>query len=144
MKLYNFRPSLQISYFKQFLDDLKSCLLRFHCKVAVFSHDLKFLSRYLPILIEIEGLEIQNIHQDSKLLAPVFYFADQFELVYGLVGQTIMHITLDFCRRPVRKETNIPLHKRSLQITVLIYTVVQGLRSQSRWEDLETGISNHG
>ena len=32
-----------------------------------------------------------------------------------------MHCTFNFCLRPSRKESNVPLHKRSLEITVLIY-----------------------
>ena len=37
-------------------------------------------------------------------------------------GQRNMHITLDFCSRPASKETNVPIHKKSQEITVLIYT----------------------
>ena len=37
----------------------------------------------------------------------------QLKLVYGPFGQSNMHSTLDFCPRPARKETNVPLQKRS-------------------------------
>ena len=33
--------------------------------------------------------------------------------VYGPFWQSIMQSTLDFCPRPARKETSVPLHKRS-------------------------------
>ena len=33
-------------------------------------------------------------------------------LVYDPFEQSKIHSTLDFCLRPARKETNIPLHKR--------------------------------
>ena len=48
----------------------------------------------------------------------------QFKLVYGAFGQRNMHSTLDFCLRPARKETNVPIHKRSKeQYCPNIYTV---------------------
>ena len=49
----------------------------------------------------------------------------QFNLVYGSFGQSNMHSTLDFCPRLARKEANVPLYKRSKELTVLfnIYTV---------------------
>ena len=40
-------------------------------------------------------------------------FLIQFKLVYGPVGQSNMHNTLDFCPGPARKEMNVPLHKKS-------------------------------
>ena len=45
----------------------------------------------------------------------------KFTLVYGPLGQSKMHSILDFCPRPARKEINVPLHKRSQELTVLIY-----------------------
>ena len=45
----------------------------------------------------------------------------QFKLVYGLFGQSNMHSTLDSCPIPARKETNVPLQKRSLELTFLIF-----------------------
>ena len=48
----------------------------------------------------------------------------KFKLVYGPFGQSNMDSTLDFFPRPARKEMNVPLLKRSLEITVLIYIVV--------------------
>ena len=32
-----------------------------------------------------------------------------------------MHCTLDFCPRRARKETNVPVDMKSLELTVLIY-----------------------
>ena len=46
---------------------------------------------------------------------------NQIKLVYGPFGQTNMDSILDFCFRPVRKEKNVPVHKRSQELTVLIY-----------------------
>ena len=39
----------------------------------------------------------------------------------GRLGRATCTVTLDFCPRPARKETNVPLHKRSQELTVLIY-----------------------
>ena len=50
-------------------------------------------------------------------------FLNQLKLVYGPLGQSNMNSTLDFCPRPARKETNVPLNKVSEEITVLIYCV---------------------
>ena len=36
----------------------------------------------------------------------------QFKLVYRPFGQSNMHSTLDFCPRPARKQTNVPLRKQ--------------------------------
>ena len=38
-------------------------------------------------------------------------FLNQLKLVYGLFGQSNLHNAIDFCPRPDRKETNVPLHK---------------------------------
>ena len=46
---------------------------------------------------------------------------NQFEIVYGPFGQSNMHSTLDFCPIPARREVNVPLHKRSKELTVLIH-----------------------
>ena len=48
---------------------------------------------------------------------------NKIKLVYGPFGQSNMPSTLDFCPRPTREETNVPLDKRSYELTVLIYTV---------------------
>ena len=37
----------------------------------------------------------------------------QFKLVYGPFVQSNMHSALDFFPRQARKETNVPLHRRS-------------------------------
>ena len=37
----------------------------------------------------------------------------QLKLVYGPFGQSNKYSTLDFCPRPARKETNVPISKRS-------------------------------
>ena len=37
----------------------------------------------------------------------------QLKLVYEPFGQSNMHSTLDFCPTPARKESNVPLDKRS-------------------------------
>ena len=37
----------------------------------------------------------------------------QFELVYRPFGRSNMQSILDFCPRPAKKETNVPLHNRS-------------------------------
>ena len=61
-----------------------------------------------------------HIKTVSSYLVPVVYFnLNQLKLVYGLFGQSKIHSTLDFCPRPARKETNDPLHKRSLELTAL-------------------------
>ena len=57
----------------------------------------------------------------SRLLSTLLI---QYKLVYGLFGQSNMNSTLDYCPRPARKETNVPLNKRSYKLTVLIYTVL--------------------
>ena len=36
-----------------------------------------------------------------------------------------MHGILDFCPRLARKEMNVPIHKRSYELTVLIYTMAR-------------------
>ena len=38
----------------------------------------------------------------------------QFKLVYVPFGQSKMHLMLDFCPRPARKERNVPLYKRPI------------------------------
>ena len=48
-------------------------------------------------------------------------FLIQFKLVYGPFWQGNIDSTLNFYPRPERKETNAPLQKRSLELTVLIY-----------------------
>ena len=49
----------------------------------------------------------------KTIICPVANFGDQ-SLVYGPFGQSITFtVTLDFCPRPARKETNVPLHKIS-------------------------------
>ena len=58
---------------------------------------------------------------DSKLLAPVVYFAD---LVYGPFGECNMHSTLDFCPRPTWKEINVPLYNRAYCPNIYIYIVL--------------------
>ena len=50
-------------------------------------------------------------------MVPVAYFADS---VCGSFGQSNMHSKLDFYPRPAKKETNVPLNKRSKELTVLI------------------------
>jgi len=40
-------------------------------------------------------------------------FANQLKLVHGPFGHSNMHSTLDFYTRPARRETNVPLHKKS-------------------------------
>ena len=50
----------------------------------------------------------------------------QFNLVYGLFGQSNMHSTFDFCPRPAKKEANVPLHKL-IAYCPNIYTVLLGL-----------------
>ena len=45
----------------------------------------------------------------SKLLAPVVCFFESVKLVYGLLEQSNMHSTLDFCLRRTRKKKNVPL-----------------------------------
>ena len=49
-------------------------------------------------------------------LAPVVYFADpvEFKLVFGPLGQSNMHCTLDFYPKLAKKETNVPLNKSLL------------------------------
>ena len=37
---------------------------------------------------------------------------NQIKLVYGLFRQSNTQSTLDFCPKPTRKETNVPLHKK--------------------------------
>ena len=48
-------------------------------------------------------------------------------LVSWLFGQVNMHSTLDFYLRPARMETNVTLHKRSYELTALIYVYTVGL-----------------
>ena len=55
---------------------------------------------------------LKKKHSVSKLLGPAVYFADPVKAI-GLFGQSNMHSTLDIFPRPARKETNVPLHKRS-------------------------------
>ena len=57
--------------------------------------------------------KVQYIYWDSKLFVPFFYFTDPvFKLVYRLFGQSNLHSALDFCPRPARTETIVPLHIR--------------------------------
>jgi len=57
------------------------------------------------------------------LLAPVAFFADPVKTKFmGVWGRATCTFKLDFWRRPARKETNVGLHKRSKELTVLIYT----------------------
>ena len=56
----------------------------------------------------------QYVYQDSKLLAPaIIFWRIDLKLAYGPFGQSNMQNTLDFCLRPARKETNVPLHKKT-------------------------------
>ena len=43
------------------------------------------------------------------------------KLFYAPFGQKILLCTLDFWPRPVRIKMNVPLQKRSYELTVLIY-----------------------
>ena len=47
------------------------------------------------------------------------------KLVDGPFGQSNIHSTLDFFPRPARKETNVPLHKKSQELTILMYKLCQ-------------------
>ena len=53
-------------------------------------------------------LEAQYVYMDSNLSAPLASLLNQFKLVYGLFGQSNMHIT--FCPSKAWKETNVHLH----------------------------------
>ena len=59
-------------------------------------------------------------YQDSKLLAPVVYFAEPVKTSLWTVRDEHMHSTLDFCPKPTRKKTNIPQLKSSKELIVLI------------------------
>ena len=59
-------------------------------------------------------------YQDSKLLAPVVYFAEPVKTSLRTVQAEHIHSTLDFCPKPTRKKTNIPQLKSSIELIVLI------------------------
>ena len=63
----------------------------------------------------------------------------QFELVFGPSGQSNMQSKLDFCPRPAMREKNVPLDKRSKQLTVLIY-IYCALRLVLKMTRLETNL----
>ena len=58
-----------------------------------------------------------RIYWDIKLLKSLLStFQNQFKLDYGPLGQNNMYIP-----RPARKKMNVPLQKRTLELTVLMY-----------------------
>ena len=64
-------------------------------------------------------LHFHSIYQDSKLLAPVVYFAESVKSVWE--DQNAQYTWI--WPRPARKETNLRLKKESQERTVLIYTL---------------------
>ena len=63
-------------------------------------------------IVEIIGIpKYDIIHSIFMRTGLKLYFAEP-KLVYEPFGQINMHSTLDFCPRPARKKTNVPLHKR--------------------------------
>ena len=53
----------------------------------------------------------QYKYEDSKLLAPVVYFADPVKTsLWAVWAEQHAASTLHFCLRRARKETNVPLH----------------------------------
>ena len=74
----------------------------------------------LDILSEVifSFVRVNSFNQSIYIRTVSFYLLFstlliQFKLVYGPFGQSNMHITLDFYPRSARKDTNVPLHKRS-------------------------------
>ena len=71
-------------------------------------------------------------YQDSKLLAPVVYFVEPVKTSLWTVRAEHMHSTLDFCPKPTRKKTNIPLLKSSKELNVLINKLCPKLAASIR------------
>jgi hypothetical protein len=55
------------------------------------------------------------------------------KIVYGPFGKSSMQSTLDFCPRPARKETNVPLNKRTQiqQTKIAITKIYLSLQSKA-------------
>ena len=66
-----------------------------------------FFWRLLQTDISILSKIIIRIYQDSKLLVAVVYFAKAS--VWTVLAE--QQSTIDFCPRPARKETKLPLHR---------------------------------
>ena len=61
-----------------------------------------------------DGLIIENMDLSHiDLAVPVVCFAEPDKISLRAVWQNNMDSTLDVCPRSARKETNVPLHKRS-------------------------------
>ena len=75
----------------------------------------------------------QYIYQDSKLLPPVFYFANPIWTTYfmGCLVRAICTVHMfDFCPRPARKKKIVPLQNKKLRAYCPnTYTVSLGLRN---------------
>ena len=89
------------------------------------------------------GIDPHFIHQDSKILAPVVFFAELgFKLFLGLFRQIKEHRPLDFCLHS-RKESNVPKLKRISKVLLShLYNVVLGVDFSS-FSLACTDIINH-
>ena len=77
----------------------------------------------------------------------LFTLLIQFKLVYGPFGQSNMHSTLDFCPRPARKQTNVPVHKEKLIAycpnTSILCLLLESPQLNS-WAQLSFEVSKQG
>ena len=73
------------------------------------------------------------MYQDNKLLATLVYFADpvQTSLWSVWAKQHAKDTSFPVQTRPARKETNVPLHKRSQEVTILSITYILWSRLES-------------
>ena len=73
----------------------------------------------------------------------LLYWSSLNYLVYPPFGQSNIYSTLDFCLRPARKETNVPITKRSWEVTVLIYILCLYKKRRGRSAGIRGETSFH-